>query len=151
MRGYEPSLASEELAGLLQDLPSGAHIAVTLRGLELRTAFEVSRQAAAERGQHLLVVGDRQKVAAETVADSLGAAIGVTDLVSPGRHTLLVVDAQASVERAGAKAHAEAEELLSRVPARLTVICFYTEEALAAVTPAKVDHLHALVAAPGQV
>lgn len=149
---YAPTPASEDLASLLQDIPAGSHIAVTLRGLEIGTALQVSRQAADDRGDHFLVIGDRRRLEGSVIADSLGNALHREDLVVPGRDTLLVVDAQTSVQCGGAAQHAAAEKVVSLRPGlRLTVICFYTEDALHALTPGRVHSLHTLVAAPGQV
>lgn len=150
--GYEPTPASEDLASLLQDLPAGAHIAVTLRGLEIGTALQVSRKAADDRGDRFVVIGDRRRFEGTVIADSLGNALRHQELAVPGRDTLVVVDAQTSVECGGAAQHAAAEKAVGLRPGlRLTVICFYTEDALQALTEGRVRSVHTMVAVPGQV
>ncbi|HUR61159.1 MAG TPA: hypothetical protein VM286_02180 [Candidatus Thermoplasmatota archaeon] len=148
---FIPTPASEDLASFLQGLEPGSHVAVDLQGLEVGTALGVSRQAAAERGDHFLVVGDDDRVKESIIASSLGEAMSYADLMVEGKDTLLVVDAQTSVRTRGASAHAMAESNLGRSGIRLTVVCLYTEEALERLTPAKVDDLHVLVAMPGKV
>ena len=140
-------LASEELAGIVQGLPCGSHIAVRLSGLDFAGAMRVSRLAAAARGDHLVVISGREHQDASILAESLLEAFRLDDLVVRGRDTLLVVDAHTSVERGGALVHAAAEEIVSLRPGlRLTVVCFYTEAAVAAVTVARVLELHSMVA-----
>lgn len=153
MGAVHPAVASEELASLLQDLDTGQHIAVSLGPLDIAAAFQVSRRAAAERGDQFLVVADPEAFNGAVLADSLGQALPFGRLVAgEGADTLLVVDAQASVRRGGADQHAHAERaLMSRTGLRLTIVCFYTEEALAALSERAVRTLHAMVAAPGQV
>lgn len=115
-------------------------------------AVQVSRQVAAkERGGRFIVVAHRDSGAAELVADSLADALPLETFVSTQRTAWVVVDAESSVAARSADAHARAEERLGvEVAPRLTVVCFYTEEALARVRPENVHRLHSLVATPGQ-
>lgn len=151
MRRFSATPATEELASFLQGLAPGAHVAVALGVLDIDTAVEISRQVARSRGERFIVVA-HQGSDAERGADSLADALPLEKFVSMRGRAWVVVDAESSVEARSAKEHAMAEGRLGvEVAPRLTVVCFYTQEALAKLDPENVRTLHSLVASAGQV
>lgn len=142
----------EDLASFLQALPPGAHVAVNLGGLDIEDAMRVSRQAADDRGERFIVIGHRSPEEEAMAAASLGKALPLEALAPPGRPVMVFVDAASSVRVGGAVGHSIAERAVGlRLGHDLTVVCLYTEDALAQVTPDKVYDLHTRVATPGLV
>lgn len=151
MSGFSATPASEELASFLQGLEPGAHVAVALGTLGMDVAVDISRQVAQDRGERFIVVA-HQASGSELVADSLTEAIPLEKFVAPRGKAWVVVDAAASVATRSAHDHAAAEARLGvEVAPRLTVVCFYTEDALAQVDPKDVRRLHGVVASPAGV
>lgn len=152
MPRFEATPASEGLASFLQGLAPGAHAAVDLGGLDVAVAVAISRQVAHARGERFLVVAHRPSQGDGLVAGSLPDALPIKAVAAPDDRAWVVVDAAGSVASRSPEAHAQAEAHLGReVAQRLTVVCFYTPEAVAQVQPARVHRLHGVVAVPGQV
>lgn len=149
MRRFEATPATEELASFLEGLPSGSHVAVDLGGLSMDQAVDISRQIARKRGERFIVVAHRGSEDAELVADSLGEALPLELYASTRSKAWVVVDAEASMAARSPQAHLDAETKLGvEVAARLTVVCFYTDTAMAKVKPHDVHRLHSVVATP---
>lgn len=152
MRRFSATPATEELASFLQGLEPGAHVAVDLGDLDMDTAVHISRQVAQSRGERFIVVAHSGSAPSELVADSLTEALPLETFVSPRGKAWVAVDADSSVAARSAHEHSVAEGRLGvRVAPRMTVVCFYTEQALQKVDAPNVRRLHSLVASPGQV
>ena len=119
--------------------------------MDMDTAMQISRKIADTRKEKFVVIGHRGQDE-EPVATSLGRALPLDGIASGHQATWVVVEAAASVKAGGAKEHARAEQDVGvEVSEKMTVVCFYTEDALKQVTSGKVYDLHSVVAAPGQV
>ena len=152
MSRFPATPATEELASFLQGLPPGSHVAVDLGLLSMDIAMEISRQVAQGRGERFIVIAHQDAKRSELVADSLADALPLETFVSMRGKAWVVVDAAASMAARSAAEHATAEDRLGvDVAPRLTVVCFYTKEALARAQPGDVGRLHSLVASPGEV
>lgn len=152
MSRFAATPATEELASFLQGLAPGAHVAVKLGDLTMDIAVELSRQVAHGRGERFIVIAHKEAGQSEIVTDSLPDALPLESFVSMRGKAWVVVDASASVAARSAREHAVAEGRLGvELAPRLTVVCFYTEEALAKVEGESVRRMHSLVASPGQV
>lgn len=152
MSRFVATPASEELASFLEGLPPGAHAAVDLGGLDMDLAVAISRQVARGRGERFIVVAHRGTEPSELGAASLMEALPLESFAAPSSKAWVVVDAASSIGALSARQHAEAETRLGvHVAPRLTVVCFYTAEAVAKVERNRLHTLHAAVATPGQV
>ncbi|HUR24452.1 MAG TPA: hypothetical protein VM327_00365 [Candidatus Thermoplasmatota archaeon] len=148
---FVSSPSSEDLASFLQGLPAGAHVAVNLRGLDMETAVLISRRIADARKERLIVIGHPAN-GEEPVATVLGRALPLTDFATARKAAWVVVEAAASVKAGGAEEHARAEQQLGvELEEKLTVVCFYTEDAIQQVSPRTIQTVHSVVATPGQV
>lgn len=118
----------------------------------MEVAIDISRQVAHGRGERFVVVAHRGSEDPELVADALGDALPLELFASPRSKAWVVVDAAASMAAKSPAAHVDAEALVGvNVAARLTVVCFYTDVALAQVAPSDVHRLHSVLAPPRQV
>lgn len=113
--------------------------------------MQISRKIADTRKERFVVIGHGGQ-GDKPVATTLGGALPLGGLASGNQATWVVVEAAASVRAGGAREHARAEQEVGvDVAKKMTVVCFYTEDAIKQVTPGKIHDLHSVVAAPGQV